>query len=61
MDEPFDLPVTYKGEELLFNARFLQFGYTHKFAVAVNNNFLKHNYNQPNANILPHPLVLFSN
>lgn len=36
MDEPFELPVVYKGEELAFSARLLQLGYTHKFAVVVN-------------------------
>jgi hypothetical protein len=35
MDEPFELPITYKGEELLFPARLLQIGYTHRFAVDV--------------------------
>ncbi|MBD0298586.1 MAG: hypothetical protein ICV84_25860, partial [Flavisolibacter sp.] len=36
MDEPFKLPVTYKGKELLFPAHLLQLGYTHKFQVQVN-------------------------
>ena len=36
MDEPFDLPVTYKGEELLFPFELLMLGYTHKFQVEVN-------------------------
>lgn len=36
MNEPFDLSVLFKGEELLFPAQLLQFGYTHKFKVAVN-------------------------
>jgi hypothetical protein len=36
MDEPFELPVTYKGEERSFPAQLLQLGYTHKFQVEVN-------------------------
>jgi hypothetical protein len=35
MDESFNLPVVYKGEELLFSARLQQFGYTHRFVVDV--------------------------
>jgi hypothetical protein len=35
MNEPFDLPVTYKGEELLFPARLQQLGYTHRIAVDI--------------------------
>ena len=35
MDESFELPVTYQGEELLLPAALLQFGYTHKFRVEV--------------------------
>ena len=36
MNEPFELPVTYKGEELNFPARLLQLGYTHRFMVELN-------------------------
>lgn len=36
MDEPFELPVTYKGEDLLLPAQLLNYGYTHKFKVMVN-------------------------
>ncbi|MBD0288578.1 MAG: hypothetical protein ICV84_25940 [Flavisolibacter sp.] len=36
MNEPFDLPVNYKGKQLLFPARLLMLGYTHKFQVQVN-------------------------
>ncbi len=36
MNEPFELPITYKGKELLFPSRLLQLGYTHKFQVQVN-------------------------
>jgi hypothetical protein len=36
MDEPFDLPVLYKGQEIAFPARLLQLGYTHKFGIEVN-------------------------
>ena len=35
MDEGFELPVTYKGEELQFPAQLLQTGYTHQFKVDV--------------------------
>lgn len=35
MNEPFDLPVNYKGKELAFRSRLLHFGYTHKFEVNV--------------------------
>ena len=35
MDEPFDLPVAYKGQELLLPAQLIQQGYTHKFQVLV--------------------------
>ena len=36
MDEPFELPVTYKNEALLFPARLLHIGYTHRFSINVN-------------------------
>lgn len=36
MPTSFDLPVTYKGQELSFPARLLSTGYTHTFAVSVN-------------------------
>jgi hypothetical protein len=35
MSETFDLPVHYKDRDLLFPARLLQTGYTHKFEVDV--------------------------
>jgi hypothetical protein len=35
MDEPFEIPVTYQERELLFSARLLAFGFTHKFQVDV--------------------------
>lgn len=35
MDDVFDLPVTYQGEDLLFPARLQQTGYTHRFEVEV--------------------------
>jgi hypothetical protein len=35
MDEPFDIPVLYRGQELLFPARLLVLGYVHKFEVTV--------------------------
>lgn len=36
MEDEFELPVEYKGEELLFNAKMIVIGYTHKFNVDVN-------------------------
>ncbi len=36
MNEPFELPVTYKGEELHFPTRLQQLGYTHRIVVDVN-------------------------
>jgi len=35
MDEPFDLPVNYKGAERLFGATLQASGYTHRFHVDV--------------------------
>lgn len=35
MDEPFEIPVLYNNQELLFTARLLVFGYVHKFEVDV--------------------------
>jgi len=35
MDEPFEIPVSYKGQELLFPARLLNVGFTHKFLVTI--------------------------
>ena len=35
MDESFEIPVTYQDRELLFTAKFLVFGFTHKFQVDV--------------------------
>lgn len=35
MDEPFELPVSYKGEDRFFPAQLIQRGYTHQFQVAV--------------------------
>jgi hypothetical protein len=35
MNDTFDLPVRYKGEELLFPATLRQLGYTHRFEVCV--------------------------
>jgi len=36
MDEDFEIPVTYKNQELIFIAKFIQFGYSYKFEVDVN-------------------------
>lgn len=36
MDEPFEIPVLHKGQELLFPARLLNVGYSHKFLVTIN-------------------------
>lgn len=35
MEEQFELPVDYKGEQLMLNASLLITGYTHKFMVDV--------------------------
>jgi hypothetical protein len=35
MDEPFEIPVGYKGQELLFPAYLQQSRFTHRFAVDV--------------------------
>lgn len=35
MDEPFQIPVLYKGSERMYDARLLQKGYTHQFEVQV--------------------------
>jgi len=36
MDEEFELPVDFKGEQLLLKASLIVTGYTHKFSVIVN-------------------------
>jgi hypothetical protein len=35
MDDPFELPVEYKGEIMHFPAQFLQIGYLHRFLIEV--------------------------
>lgn len=35
MEAPSEFPVTYKGEEVLFAAQLIQFGYNHCFAINV--------------------------
>jgi hypothetical protein len=35
-EEPFELPVIYKGSELILPARLVQMGYTYKIFVTVN-------------------------
>jgi hypothetical protein len=35
MEEQFELPVEYKGEQLMLNASLIVTGYTHKFCVDV--------------------------
>lgn len=35
MQEPFDVPVSYKGEEILFPAELQPTGYTYRFLVNV--------------------------
>ena len=35
MDEGFELPVTYRGEELLFPAQLVSFGWTRRIQVDV--------------------------
>jgi len=36
MEEDFELPVEYKGEQFRFNCKLIVIGYTHKFNVNVN-------------------------
>lgn len=36
MDEEFELPVFFRGEELCFKTRLLQYGYARRFEVEVN-------------------------
>ena len=36
MDEQFDLPIQYKGEQYIFKGALIVHGYTHKFNVDVN-------------------------
>lgn len=36
MEDTFDIPVTYRGKELLFKSQLLILGYTHKISVDVN-------------------------
>ena len=40
MDDTLEIPVIYKGQELSFPARFLLTGYTHKFQVEVDGQFI---------------------
>lgn len=35
MNEPFNLSISYQGEEQEFQARFERWGYTHRFAVLI--------------------------
>ena len=35
MDDTFEIPITYKGEELLFTAKLIALGYVHKIQVDV--------------------------
>lgn len=36
MEDTFNIPVNYKGKELLFKSKLLILGYTHKISVNVN-------------------------
>jgi len=36
MDDDFDLSISYKGEELVFPARFLRLGYSYQIEVYIN-------------------------
>ena len=36
MDEQFELPVNYKGEQLMLKALLFKTGYTHKFIIDIN-------------------------
>jgi hypothetical protein len=35
MNEPFNIPIVYQGEELELKARFERWGYTHRMAVLI--------------------------
>jgi hypothetical protein len=35
MNEPFNIPIVYQGEEQEFKARFERWGYTHRIAVLI--------------------------
>lgn len=36
MNETIDIPIIYKGKELIFKAKVVKFGYIHRFEVKVN-------------------------
>ena len=36
MDDTIEIPVNYKNKDLMFEAKFLQFGYSYKFEIEVN-------------------------
>lgn len=36
MDDDLEVPVNYKNQQLIFIAKFIQFGYSYKFEVDVN-------------------------
>jgi hypothetical protein len=38
MNETIDIPITYKGNELIFKARVIKFGYIHRFEVDIDDN-----------------------
>ena len=38
--DSLEIPVTYRGEELCFQAKFLLTGYTHNIQVAVNDQLI---------------------
>jgi hypothetical protein len=62
MDEPFDLPVTYKGEELLFHTRLLHVGYVHKFEVDVYGNLVYFEWDEErNIRALVDPVLVDNN
>ena len=36
MDDTIEIPVNYKNKSLIFEAKFLQLGYSYKFEIDVN-------------------------
>ena len=38
MNETIDIPITYEGNELIFKARVIKYGYIHRFEVDVEGN-----------------------
>jgi hypothetical protein len=67
IDEPFDLPVAYKGDDILFPSRLVKFGYQYAIHVDVYGQQLiierdeegqfRAMLQQPSQKSLPHDLI----